>query len=160
MESIHDAMSDILGKDQHNGRHGDNHSRRPGRRGSNTGSNYDFERQSMEYEPSVMPHTNYIPEYRLGRDDNTIFPIQEVIPNSQDAMEELAARSRRQRAATATINANNNDFQRNNDGLGGHGENGDEIHGEEDLDIDDPLRDNVPMMVKPKILHQIGRAHV
>lgn len=154
MESIHDAMSDILGKDQHNGRHGDNHSRRPGRRGSNTGSNYDFERQSMEYEPSVMPHTNYIPEYRLGRDDNTIFPIQEVIPNSQDAMEELAARSRRQRAATATINANNNDFQRNNDGLGGHGENGDEIHGEEDLDIDDPLRDNVPMMVKPKILHQ------
>lgn len=192
MESVHDiqdAVSEILGREHRN------------RRGSNgTEDNFDAERQSAygmttgasrHYAPSVMPTTNYIPEYRLGRDDPTIFPIQEVIPNSQEAMEELAARSRRRaRAAAAhhaasaqasmaarsrapsmggsrtnTLNVGDLYKSTNLDNAtvaDGEQRSGvDPLEGEQEGELlDDGMGgefeypDEVPLVVKPKILHQ------
>lgn len=161
------------------------------RRGSNGTEDVDVERQSAygmstganrHYAPSVLPTTNYIPEYRFGRDDPTIFPIQEVIPNSQEAMEELAARSRRRARAAAAAHANASAAASM---AGGRGRtntlNVGEMYKSSNLETGtihddqrsgvDPLSpgadeefdgeggeyaypDEVPLVVKPKILHQ------
>lgn len=132
---------------------------------------FDYERQDyspIPFQTSNRPTTSYIPKYRM---ENSAYPIQEVVPNTQMAITSSAdpngmenseqgagLRARGQTNVTANV-LNVNDFYSRNDDMfssrqrshydgegSGEGDDNNQTYNDDQM--------NIPMMIKPKTLYQ------